>query len=361
MAAHVDPSSLDVVGAVIAVLGVAWLVAVAATAGARARVPVAALGLSLLMLAGTGQVAMSTVSGALIVDDDGEGLLRAPGSEAGRIAGAFVLRRGASISISGDADSFDGRVALGADVDAATLVAAVKAAEDGKQTTLSIITASPPPTSTATHSFLRRLDEVAKGQETTFALCQNIDDGERMPLAVLGEAWGTSRVAERDVITVGPNDMPSGDVASAVAAASGDDVCLVVGEPTATLRAAQLLRAQRGTRLGLVSAMPTPPRDDVVSGTLDKATIQAVLRRIQPRVRRCYERLLATSPSSQGRLGIRMEIGANGRVADAVADNDSIGDPTMQQCVLRQVRGLRFPPHTGNVVVVTYPFVFQPG
>lgn len=107
--------------------------------------------------------------------------------------------------------------------------------------------------------------------------------------------------------------------------------------------------------------MPTPPRDDVVSGTLDKATIQAVLRRIQPRVRRCYERLLATSQSSQGRLGIRMEIGANGRVADAVADNDSIGDPTMQQCVLRQVRGLRFPPHTGNVVVVTYPFVFQPG
>jgi TonB family protein len=102
----------------------------------------------------------------------------------------------------------------------------------------------------------------------------------------------------------------------------------------------------------------TPQAPGVV-GTLDKEIIRRIVRRHVNQVRYCYERELAKSPSLQGRLRVRFTIGSDGHVATAqVADSL---DPSVDACVARVVQRMVFPkPQGGGVVVVSYPFVFEP-
>ncbi len=104
-----------------------------------------------------------------------------------------------------------------------------------------------------------------------------------------------------------------------------------------------------------------PEGDPVVSGGLTTQEVQAVIRANLNQIRHCYEQLLQRSPNANGKIKVAFTIGADGRVAAANIQSDTIGDAVMAGCVSGHVQRWKFPNPRGGVSVnVNYPFVFNP-
>ena len=104
-----------------------------------------------------------------------------------------------------------------------------------------------------------------------------------------------------------------------------------------------------------------PEGDPVVSGGLTTQEVQAVIRANLNQIRHCYEQLLQRSPNANGKIKVNFTIGADGRVASASIQSDTIGDAVMGGCVTGKVQRWKFPnPRGGQSVTVNYPFVFNP-
>jgi TonB family protein len=83
--------------------------------------------------------------------------------------------------------------------------------------------------------------------------------------------------------------------------------------------------------------------------------IRNVVRFHRPEVLACYEPHMATH---QGTVSVRWVIGSDGQVTAAAALNSL--HPPLDDCLLERVRTWRFPPPSGGVVSVTYPFTMAP-
>jgi hypothetical protein len=102
----------------------------------------------------------------------------------------------------------------------------------------------------------------------------------------------------------------------------------------------------------------TSPRS--VSGRLQPAVIQQVVRAKFDVLRRCYEDGLRRDPELTGRVVVRFVIGRDGSVTNSSGGGD-IPDDQVQTCVAAAIGELVFPPPAGGIVTVSYPFVFTPG
>jgi TonB family protein len=74
--------------------------------------------------------------------------------------------------------------------------------------------------------------------------------------------------------------------------------------------------------------------------------------------RGCYERALRQNPMLEGRLSIRVRVGAQGQVCSASIAADSVGDPGVTACVLQLFRSARLPPPSMGCVDVQVPLNF---
>lgn len=104
---------------------------------------------------------------------------------------------------------------------------------------------------------------------------------------------------------------------------------------------------------------PTGPQPSAdAPEQLTAAVIQDVVRGANTRTRACYEKALAKEPSLGGKLTVSFTIGADGRVA--AASGAGFSDKAVTTCVVKEFRGLRFPPPPGGKPVpVKYPLVFK--
>jgi len=97
-----------------------------------------------------------------------------------------------------------------------------------------------------------------------------------------------------------------------------------------------------------------------VAGSLDRSVIVRVIRSRTNAFRACYERQLQRQPNLGGRLSIAFTIGASGRVTSARVQSSTVGNGSVEACLVRQVQRMRFPaPAGGGSVRVTYPFIFN--
>ena len=76
--------------------------------------------------------------------------------------------------------------------------------------------------------------------------------------------------------------------------------------------------------------------------------------------RGCYERRLTVRPDLSGNYDVSIEVGGDGAVREAGISSSSIRDSQLEQCVLTEVRGIRFPA-TGYTksVTVSHNYVFR--
>jgi len=100
----------------------------------------------------------------------------------------------------------------------------------------------------------------------------------------------------------------------------------------------------------------------IVKGMMDKDIIRRIVRAHINEIRYCYNQGLAKDPALEGRVSIQFTIGATGKVAGAVVEESTLSDPKVGECMVKAVKRWVFPkPDGGGNVVVTYPFVLEPG
>lgn len=93
-------------------------------------------------------------------------------------------------------------------------------------------------------------------------------------------------------------------------------------------------------------------------GKLDKADIDAVIKKEMKHVRACWVEAQRRVPAG-GKVVVKFTIGAAGAVTDAGIKSTEIPDERFQACVVETFRTFAFPaPEGGGIVIVSYPFVF---
>lgn len=118
------------------------------------------------------------------------------------------------------------------------------------------------------------------------------------------------------------------------------------------------------------STVPVISPGAQVKGLLSRQQIRDVIRANINEIRHCYEAGLSDNPNLEGRVVVRFLIQSSGRVLDGPINDrepsypeilqSELGNPEIEQCILRRIASLNFPPPLGGgVVIVSYPFRFQ--
>lgn len=96
-------------------------------------------------------------------------------------------------------------------------------------------------------------------------------------------------------------------------------------------------------------------------GTMDKAEIDATIKRNMNQIRYCYQRELTKHPDLQGKVVIKFVIAPDGTVRSAEIKSSTMGSPEVEDCLTGRFMRFVFPePRGGGIVIVSYPFIFEP-
>ncbi len=99
----------------------------------------------------------------------------------------------------------------------------------------------------------------------------------------------------------------------------------------------------------------------IILGALDKGVIDAEIKAHLEQIRACYQAALSASPSLAGKLVVKFVITKDGAVSSATTKSSTLGSPEVEGCVNEAFLGFHFPePRGGGIVIVSYPFLFQP-
>jgi TonB family protein len=101
-----------------------------------------------------------------------------------------------------------------------------------------------------------------------------------------------------------------------------------------------------------------PGRPSRNNDYLTEQQIARVVRLHRTALRYCYELEAVRRPNLTGSVRVQWRIDLSGRVSSARIATSSLRDATVEGCVVRQVRGWRFPEPDGGEVIVTHPFMF---
>jgi hypothetical protein len=100
----------------------------------------------------------------------------------------------------------------------------------------------------------------------------------------------------------------------------------------------------------------------IALGQLDKALIDAVVKRNLAQVRYCYQRELTKNPTLQGKITVKFTIAGDGTVSSATTKASSMANAAVESCINGRFMRMTFPePKGGGLVIVSYPFFFAPG
>jgi len=98
-----------------------------------------------------------------------------------------------------------------------------------------------------------------------------------------------------------------------------------------------------------------------VIGGLDKDVIAKIVHRHQNEIKYCYEKELQKDPNLYGKVAVFWVIDATGAVAKTTVAQTTMGNSSVENCILTRVQRWRFPqPKGGGIVKVTYPWIFKP-
>ena len=99
----------------------------------------------------------------------------------------------------------------------------------------------------------------------------------------------------------------------------------------------------------------------IILGLLDKSLVDAVIRRNMSQIRYCYQRELTKNRSLRGKIIVQFTIAPDGSVSKTGIKSSSMGSPNVENCIAGRFKRFKFPePKGGDVVVVSYPFLFSP-
>ena len=99
-----------------------------------------------------------------------------------------------------------------------------------------------------------------------------------------------------------------------------------------------------------------------VLGALDPSQITAVVERYMNQIRYCYRRELNKDDTLAGEVTTKFVIAKDGTVIRAEAKTSTLNNAAVEDCINGRIIRMQFPkPRGGGIVIVSYPFVFEPG
>ncbi|MBU47727.1 MAG: hypothetical protein CL920_03435 [Deltaproteobacteria bacterium] len=113
-------------------------------------------------------------------------------------------------------------------------------------------------------------------------------------------------------------------------------------------------RRRRRSRVKVVMAAP------VIFGALSKNIVKRVMRRYKLRFKYCYERRLLKKPTLSGSVRFFLRVNAKGRVSKAKLKRTTINDASVEKCLTRRFKYMRFPaPKGGGIVLIGQKLTFS--
>ena len=104
------------------------------------------------------------------------------------------------------------------------------------------------------------------------------------------------------------------------------------------------------------------PGHTVIKGCMSQDVVGRIVSRHNAQVKFCYEKELQKKPDLSGKIVAAFTIGASGDVLETRVAESSIGDANVEQCVMRVMSHMKFPPcEGGGTAEVTYPWLFKAG
>jgi len=97
------------------------------------------------------------------------------------------------------------------------------------------------------------------------------------------------------------------------------------------------------------------------SGFCKESDILKVVKRRQRGIQFCYEKELARNPSLNGKVTMGWIIGTDGKAMRATVQNSSLGNKTVEGCMVRNINRWRFKKPEGGLCKIRFPFVFNAG
>jgi outer membrane biosynthesis protein TonB len=89
-----------------------------------------------------------------------------------------------------------------------------------------------------------------------------------------------------------------------------------------------------------------------------KGNIQNVVAAKKNAIQYCYERKLQQNPELKGKVKVQWKIGLDGTVNSASIASSTMGDRSVESCIMRVIKRMRFDKPDGGVCIIQYPFVF---
>lgn len=96
------------------------------------------------------------------------------------------------------------------------------------------------------------------------------------------------------------------------------------------------------------------------SGGLTRDQIGEVIKVRSGSLRYCYEQNLKISPNLSGKVVVSLVIASDGLVSDAKIESSTLGNKSVESCIVKMFTKMRFPA-SSKETKVSYPLVFQPG
>ncbi len=102
------------------------------------------------------------------------------------------------------------------------------------------------------------------------------------------------------------------------------------------------------------------PGKTTIVGGLSRDVIDRVIQRHYNEIKYCYEKELTKDPGLYGKVEVLFVIGGNGGVVDALVQQTTMSNETVESCMINHVKRWIFPaPQGGGTVQVSYPYVFK--
>ncbi len=99
--------------------------------------------------------------------------------------------------------------------------------------------------------------------------------------------------------------------------------------------------------------------DGVSASTVEKKTVDSVIKQHMPLFRQCYEVALVEQPNLSGKVTVGFVIVGSGAVGAATIQASTLDNKSVESCVRQKVMSIRFPAPKGNTTTsVSFPFVF---
>jgi hypothetical protein len=119
------------------------------------------------------------------------------------------------------------------------------------------------------------------------------------------------------------------------------------------------LRPRTGPRIDCLTEMPCPCIDRGLAD--DAILVRRAVRRLQPRLRWCYERELRTHASLGGALVMRLVVDRSGRVGPVTVGETTLGEggDAIAACFREELETLLLPARV-EPLLLTWPFRLQP-